>query len=94
MIIGVAIIFNDIVTGLPRPKRHADVLDFMTDEMGMNLDVELVRAYKPGFYLSDGTFLTRHEAYLYAVECGQAQPDECEALWSEDLWDDNNNSLG
>ena len=44
-----------------------------------------------GFIDDKGKFLTRHEAYLHAMECKQVKAEdiENEVLYSEDLWYNN-----
>lgn len=84
MIIGVAVRFKDALICLPRPNRHSDCFKYARS---IGITANSSKADDQGFYLNDGTFLTRSEALEYALEVGTVFRSEPKAyLFSEDLW--------
>lgn len=83
-IIGVALKHGDITMCLPKPFRHNDCFSALK-QIGC-FDVAS-KADNQGFYLEDGTFLNRKEAFEHAKNTGQIKNPEAKfALFSEDLW--------
>ena len=85
-ITGVAIKHGDLVICLPKPNRHHHVIKYMVKELGIIPPVGHSDGCQ-GFYLNDGTYLTRSEARALVVSTGQClTPDHSVYLFSEDLW--------
>lgn len=84
LIIGVAVRFKDVCYGLPKPNRHSHCFS-VARAAGITNPTN--RADDQGFYLEDGTFLTRKEAFIHATKTKQIiNPEAREYLFSEDLW--------
>src|SRR3989344_3563109 len=85
-VIGVAMIKNGIMVALPRPNRHADCIRYGQETLGLELPIGAAGADQ-GFYLADGTYLNRAEAFVHVKRIGQTcSPDAHIYLFSEDLW--------
>jgi len=86
MILGVAVKQGDLVICLPKPKRHHHCMKYATEVLGLKPPIG-AKALHQGFYLKDGTFLNREEAFKYAKEHNQIINSEARhCLFSEDLW--------
>lgn len=87
MIIGVAIKHGDLVVALPAPNRHNSVIAKMA-EIGLKPPFNSGLIDDQGFYLEDGTYLTRSQAKIHAIKEGQCTKDTYHdtELFSEDLW--------
>lgn len=84
LIIGVAVRFYDVVIALKKPNRHHHCFSFAR-EQGITNPTN--RADDQGFYLEDGTYLTRKEAFHHATKTKQIiNPEAKNYLFSEDLW--------
>ena len=85
-VIGVAMIKGCIMVALPKPNRHADCIRYGHEILGLELPIGAA-AIDQGFYLADGTYLNRAEAFIHVKRIGQAcSVDAHEYLFSEDLW--------
>ncbi len=85
LIIGVAIRHNRMVVGLPKPKRHHDVIRHMVNELGITPPINGSR-FNQGFYTASGLFLNRMQAYAWVRKNGQCDNPKSKILTSEDLW--------
>lgn len=97
MIIAAAIKIGDVVTFIPAPARHHDVLRGLKDNFKGRTDQGYL-CETQGFLTSSGLFLNRSEAYEHALACGQGLPRRKAILaegyqayngtelFSEDLW--------
>ncbi|MBW6123150.1 hypothetical protein KZ843_09655 [Pseudomonas aeruginosa] len=86
-IIGVAMIKGDVMVALPRPFRHTHCVQYGHEVLGLELPIGKAGAAQ-GFYLADGTYLNRREAFLHAKRNGQPMADDANKyLFSEDVWD-------
>lgn len=86
-IIGVAMIKGDVMVALPRPFRHTNCIQYGHEVLGLDLPIGKAGEAQ-GFYLADGTYLNRREAFLHAQRIGQPMvADANKYLFSEDLWD-------
>ena len=83
---------SGLVFSLPRPARHDTVMFLLGScyienegKKASQIDLPTVVA---GFLDDRGEFLTRRDAYIHALACGQlAEKDDGRAvLVSEDLW--------
>jgi hypothetical protein len=74
-----AVRFNGLTASLPIPARHGDIM--------RRLDVPAAPSDQ-GFITSTGRFVSRHEATVIAVRCGQLNKDPAypPEHYSEDLW--------
>lgn len=63
--------------------RHGDALRIIAQFLDPD-EIDKAKT-EQGFLTHDGTFLTRIQARLHAVECGQISEDIL-VLYSEDLW--------
>ena len=85
-IIGVAVKQGDITICLPKPSRHHNCIRYATEVLGLTPPIGSP-ADSQGFYLADGTYLKRKEAFDYVKQIGQkVNPDANKYLFSEDLW--------
>lgn len=86
MIVGVAVKQGDLVIGLPKPNRHHNCIRYAVGILGLTPPIG-APALNQGFYLADGTYLNREEAFEYAQKSGQIiNPEAHKYLFSEDLW--------
>jgi hypothetical protein len=86
-IIGVAMIKGDVMVALQRPFRHTNCIQYGHEVLGLELPIGKA-AVAQGFYLADGTYLNRREAFLHAKRIGQPMASDANKyLFSEDLWD-------
>ncbi|EPQ6932510.1 hypothetical protein ACUVZD_000153 [Pseudomonas aeruginosa] len=86
-IIGVAMIKGDVMVALPRPFRHTNCVQYGHEVLGLDLPIGKAGT-EQGFYLADGTYLNRREAFLHAQRIGQPMAgDANKYLFSEDVWD-------
>ncbi|MFV3332635.1 hypothetical protein ACNFIA_16985 [Pseudomonas sp. NY15437] len=86
-IIGVAMIKGDVMVALPRPNRHTHCIQYGHEVLGLDLPIGSAGVAQ-GFYLADGTYLNRREAFLHAQRIGQPMSSEANKyLFSEDVWD-------
>ncbi|MCB0176525.1 MAG: hypothetical protein KDJ97_38860 [Anaerolineae bacterium] len=87
MIIGVAVKQGDLVICLPKPNRHHDCIRYAVEVLGLTPPIG-VPAKNQGFYLADGKFLNREQAFKRVKETGQElrNEDAKKYLFSEDLW--------
>ena len=84
MLKGVAVKHGDMVVGLPEPNRHHDVIRYIVDVMGITPPIG---HDGQGFYTEEGKYLTRTEAYEYALKSGIRIKGRCTGvLYSENLW--------
>ena len=81
---GVAIRHEGHVYCLAKPKRHHDVIKYISDKLGEVVTSKSIQ----GFYDTGGKFLNRSEAKARAIEVGQLAADAGvgNMLFSEDLW--------
>lgn len=85
-VIGVAMIKNGIMVTLPKPNRHSDCIRYGHEILGLELPIGAA-GVDQGFYLADGTYLNRAEAFEHVKRIGQyCSPDAHKYLFSEDLW--------
>lgn len=83
-IIGVVVKFKDVAVCLPRPNRHNDCFAYAAS---IGITNKKFVPENQGFYLADGTFLSRVEAAAHVKAVGQPLRDEVRReLFSEDLW--------
>lgn len=82
-IIGVAIKVNGLVVALPKPNRHHDCIRWAVEVLGLDFPIT---NQGQGFYLSNGTYLTRTEAKRLALLTEQIKATNFDELYSEDLW--------
>lgn len=85
LVVAAAVRRNGLIFTMPRPSRHAHILDLMDAE-----SVSGALGEEQGFLLSDGTFANRAFAMSVARNSGQVPKvggtfQESE-LFSEDLW--------
>lgn len=93
IIMGVAVKQGDIVIALPKPNRHHDCMRYAVEVLGLEPPIG-VAADDQGFYLANGQYLNRKEAWKVAVEAGvKMRPSPTDGyvnksgiLFSEDLW--------
>lgn len=86
LIIGVAVKQGGICICLPKPNRHHNCINYAVEVLGLTPPIG-APADNQGFYLSDGTYLNRKEAFVHAKKVGQFMfPDANKILFSEDLW--------
>ncbi len=86
---GVAIKHGDLVIALPKPNRHHNVISYAVQELGITPPVGCQTEDAQGFYLEDGTFFNRYQAWRHVVRCGFKKEKELMKqlhLFSEDLW--------
>jgi len=77
---------NGLVFSLPKPKRHNHIVHSMA-LVGMPTPVTNNR--EQGFLTSEGNFVTREEAAVIAISCGQVKAEALDVpgvLFSEDVW--------
>lgn len=76
--------YDGKVVSLPRPNRHHNIIHYMAKELGHPCPI----AGKQGFVLTDGTFVDRKTAKLYAIANGQLLPrhSKLDILFSECVW--------
>ena len=81
---GVAIVNNSngIMHVLPRPHRHKDILNYLKQN---KIEID---NYIEGFVTNTGTFVTRKEAKIIAIDAGQIinNYNTGPLLWSDDVW--------
>ena len=83
-IIGVAVRFGDLMVCLPKPSRHCHCF-WKAREIGIELGSS--KADDQGFYLADGTFLNRSQAFEHVKMIGQPLKEVANLyLFSENLW--------
>lgn len=85
-IFAAALLFNGIVYTLPRPKRHHDILKFISEDP--KLDLYNQRGTQ-GFLTSSGRFVSRTRARIIAVNRNQIIREGTihpTLLFSEDVW--------
>ena len=88
-VIGVAIRGKNLTICLPAPNRHSDCFYYAKQVLHINCTKSKigVRAIDQGFYLADGTFLNREEAWQHVKKIGQVrEPGIRKYLFSEDVW--------
>ena len=86
MILGVAVIQNNVMIWLPKPNRHCDCMQYAVEVLGLTPPIGAPARHR-GFYLADGTYLERKEALAYAKKHKQLVNKEARSyLFSEDLW--------
>ena len=85
-IIGVAVKQGDVMIALPAPNRHHNCIRYAIDVLGLTPPIG-AGAENQGFYLADGTYLNRTEAFNHVKRIGQkCDPEAHRHLFSEDLW--------
>jgi len=86
-IVGVAVKQGDLIICLPRPNRHHNCILYAVEFLGLNPPIG-AGASNQGFYLADGTYLTREEALAHVLKINQPlrNPNPKKYLFSEDLW--------
>lgn len=85
-IIGVAVKLGDVTICLPKPNRHYDCIRYAAETLGLHPPISAPED-SHGFYLVDGTYLTRKEALVYANKIFQKIKRDAKVyLFSEDLW--------
>ncbi|WAG77028.1 hypothetical protein LMK08_16765 [Metapseudomonas furukawaii] len=85
-IIGVAVRQGDLMICLPKPNRHHDCIRYAVEVLGLKPPIG-APARDQGFYLADGTYLNREQAFQHVKQIGQPHsPEAHRYLFSEDLW--------
>lgn len=86
MILGVSMIIEGRQINLPSPNRHCDIIKYAVETL--KLSTRGSYGENQGFYINDGIYLNRKEAYSYAQENGllPVNPVHKNKLFSEDLW--------
>lgn len=84
MITHVAIRKNGVVCSMPKPYRHADIINRAELKLHNNPDHLIFQ----GFLRDGREFLTREESLTHANECNQLLPGKNPGriLTSEDVW--------
>lgn len=82
IIMAAILLANKTVISLPKPNRHHNIIKVIIDNFGK----EALKKHIQGFIDSNGTFLTRSEAYEVAFTSGQIAESNIKTLISEDLW--------
>ena len=86
MIIGVAVKQSDVIICLPKPHRHHDCIRYAVEILGLTPPIA-GPAIHQGFYLADGMYLNRVQAFNYAKKHNQIINEKAhKILFSEDLW--------
>jgi len=83
-VVSVALRKDDMIYSLPRPARHHDVIHKIYDV----IDRQVTSEYEQGFLDSEGMFMDRETAMVFAKKNNQIirLPVMSETLYSEDLW--------
>lgn len=85
-IIGVAVKQGDLIICLPRPNRHCHCIHYGVEALGLKPPIG-APALNQGFYLEDGTYLNREEAFEHVQHNGQKLKSKPNVyLFSEELW--------
>ena len=86
MITHVAIKYLGKIFSLPSPNRHHNVIRMIAEETGEGIK----DFHKEGFVTSNGMYLSRREAFIYAKNKNQLNRDpngySGDELFSEDIW--------
>jgi hypothetical protein len=91
MIVAAAIRIGKLVCSVPRPGRHHDVIRACA-KSGMPTPIGVMPGLEDeqGFIDHEGNFLSRKQAALHVVKCGQplrsSHINHRLGLFSEDLW--------
>lgn len=85
-IIGVAVKQGKLTICLPKPNRHCDCIRYAVEVLKLKPPIA-GPADDQGFYLEDGTYLNRKQAFAYATRYDlKIDKDANMYLFSEDLW--------
>lgn len=88
MLTHVAIRFQGTIHSLPAPNRHHHIIWQIVRD-NPNIDHIDGHGDDQGFLDDEGRYLTRQQALVHALECGQVKdPKQIRAhrLFSEDVW--------
>jgi len=76
---------DNIIYSLKPPARHHNILQYIHDNL--NIETIDIHGNNQGFLTSEDTYVTREEAAIIALVCGQIGVLETPPrLYSEDLW--------
>ena len=84
-IIGVAVKHKDLTICLPKPNRHSDCITYAIKVLNLKAPIS---SMDQGFYLSNGVYLNRKQAFVYIKGTNQKLRNQLltNELYSENLW--------